>query len=174
GPGDLLVDVDGDGDLDAVLARGAGPSFPLDTRPSLIEVALNDGTGAFGEAFSYPAVGVAELAGVADVDKDGDLDIVAGRCVYFAAGPIRPPQRLPGPVIPTFDGPRDVGDIDGDGDIDVGIGLGSLFDNDGKGNFSPGAALVQPPPYGIEYAGPGYPGDFDGDGDIDLLVELRG
>ena len=60
-----LGDLDGDGDLDMVLADYGQASRAL----------LNDGSGVFTEA--SPLLGVTDAAGVAlgDVDGDGDLDV---------------------------------------------------------------------------------------------------
>ena len=60
-----LIDLDGDRDLDAVLANANGP----------IEIFQNDGDATFGRMESSPAVFETHGVRVADFDRDGDLDI---------------------------------------------------------------------------------------------------
>lgn len=67
-----LGDLDGDGDLDIVLAKGR--HWPLKDW-----VLLNDGAGGFAERHELP--GSADntyTAALADLDGDGDLDLVVG------------------------------------------------------------------------------------------------
>ena len=174
GPAEFLIDVDGDGDLDGVCCAGAPPSFSraANRTPTEFMIAINDGTGSFDSAFAIAGVGSPQLAGAVDVDLDGDTDLVAGRCVYYARGPIRPIDDHSA-VAPPFAGPRDVGDCDGDGDLDVGFSLSGAYLNDGNGDFQavPSQSVAAPP--GTRFRGPGFPGDFDGDGDLDLIVEWQ-
>ncbi|MCK5943842.1 MAG: VCBS repeat-containing protein, partial [Planctomycetes bacterium] len=78
GPAEYLADIDGDGDLDGVCCGGGGGGGPNYQWPKLdfastFEIALNDGTGVFAPSFSFPGAGSESLAGVADLDGDGDL-----------------------------------------------------------------------------------------------------
>ncbi len=178
GPAEFLADVDGDGDLDGVCCGGGGgggSTFDDNVRPTDFEIALNDGSGAFAPAFQIPGLGSPQLAGAVDVDGDGDTDLVAGRCVVYACGAIRPPvAEAPGFSTPPPRGPRDLSDCDGDGDVDVGFSVDAVFSNDGTGRFVKRAPAIQAPPLALEFRGPGFPGDFDGDSDVDLLVEMHG
>ncbi len=171
GPATNLADVDADGDLDGVCCGGGGgPSAPNNTAPSIFRVAQNDGSGAFAPAFEMQGLGARHLAGAADMNGDGHVDLVAGRCIYFAPGPIVDPySRIPdaGPspdhVLPLLDG-------DGDGDLDAQFSFPSCRANRADGTFTIDAALVASAPSGGRLVGPGLPGDFDGDGDPDLIV----
>ncbi len=72
-----LVDVDGDKDLDAVLANGA-PKKAKAGPPNLLYI--NDGKGHFADntkAMGFPSGNrVSNMIKSADFDKDGDLDLV--------------------------------------------------------------------------------------------------
>jgi hypothetical protein len=174
--GIALADIDGDGDLDALVGNNS-----LNT----ITIRLNDGAARF----STPAVGRDEVAvgagpyrlAVADLDRDGDLDLVAG--AYFnnavsvrlndGTGLFSPAPITP--EVPVGTGPWTValGDVNNDGTVDLvscndtGNSV-SVRLNDGTGTFT--APAVNPNP-----SVPGNPqsfalGDMDADGDLDLTV----
>src|SRR5262245_23949394 len=135
-----LGDLDGDGDLDLVLAKGR--HWPLHDR-----VLLNNGKGEFtvsrnlGETpdRTYSAV-------LADLDGDGDLDVVVSndqpdrKLVYLNDGKAN--FRISGewgvPKWPTRNAAA--ADLNGDGKPDViAANRGSasyVCLNDGRGNFS--------------------------------------
>lgn len=168
GPATHLVDVDADGDLDG-LCCGGSSQFPRNRTPSTFRISLNDGHGRWSPAFEMPGAGADRLAGAADLDHDGDVDLVAGRCVYFARGRLSPPTM---PSLVSVGKDRAfVNDVDRDGDPDFRFGLGSLRRNLGTGECIVATPHCPPPPAGTYDTGPGWAGDFDGDGDDDLLVQ---
>ncbi|MBK8974895.1 MAG: VCBS repeat-containing protein [Planctomycetes bacterium] len=173
-----LADLDGDGDLDVLLAQS--------TRP--VRVYVNDGAGRFAAAPAAMPNRVEPVGSldVADVDGDGDVDVALG--VFANNSPALACRLLlndgrgvftdaPGGSIPVLSAlVQDVAfaDVDGDSDADLLFEEQSriagttvhLWRNDGRGGFVavPGAF----PP------APGYPGgiavgDADGDGDVDVV-----
>ncbi|MCA9600986.1 MAG: VCBS repeat-containing protein, partial [Myxococcales bacterium] len=166
-------DLDGDGDLDLVIAaRGMN-------RPLYFE---NDGHGVFTDVAATKLVDapIADTLGMAagDVDGDGDIDVF----VPVFDAPMDYLLRNDGHGVltrdataVTEDGSVDhaaaMGDLDGDGDLDiVTAGWGAperVLLNDGKGVFTvlPGAipARAEPTP-GLALA------DLDGDGHLDIVV----
>lgn len=172
GPARKLADVDGDGDLDGVCCGGGGgPTGFYNDDASTFRVAKNDGTGQFAPAIEWPGLGSKAIAGVVDLDHDGDLDLVAGRNVHYAQGPVSA-QPLPDPGAIHFLSDPWVGDVDGDGDPDMGLTLTGYSANLGDGSLVSRALSLPPPPAGATRIGDGYPGDWDGDGDIDLIAGL--
>ena len=183
-----LGDLDGDGDLDLVSGSASGPLF----------FASNTGT-ALAPAFS----GLGTLAvgphstgkpSLADLDDDGDLDLVVGD----GAGLFSYLERTGTSISTAFvertgdanplDG-RDVGsvaapalsDIDGDGDFDLVSGSASplLFAFENTGSATSPAFLARTGstnPFGALSPGP-LPtpalGDLDADGDPDVLAGLQ-
>ncbi len=72
--GAVSGDVDGDGDLDLLIAHGANDT---------VELARNDGTGNFtvvATPLSPTCSGFGQGMNLGDVDDDGDLDLVLTRC----------------------------------------------------------------------------------------------
>jgi hypothetical protein len=191
-----LGDLDGDGDLDAMLGGGAGvPAF-------------NDGQGNFtyprpfiyvddsGAWFFYPALG--------DLDGDGDLDVALGGC---CGGKIDPTPTGETGVLYSFNmvwfndgrgkftdsgqrlgvfgtGGVALGDLDSDGDLDIfDANSGSIVEgtqetagdqpdvvwlNDGHGSFTDsGQRLGREQGYAVAL------GDLDLDGDLDAFVGNR-
>jgi hypothetical protein len=167
GPAARFADVDRDGDLDGVCCGGGGNSSEEFDQPATFRIALNDGDGGFAPAFTIPGLGAREIAGAADLDGDGDVDLAGGQCVYFARGPLKgPPQRALGAAQCA----RSLFDFDFDGDADFTPGAGTFPRHLGDGRSSPFTLLSPPAPAGTSDEGPGLPGDWDGDGDRDLIV----
>ncbi len=170
-----LGDLDGDGDLDIVLAKGR--HWPLDNL-----VLVNDGSGGFAER--YPVGGAADrtyTAALSDLDGDGDLDLAVGnddpdqKQVHLNDGDGR--FRVAG----TFGDPEwptrnlTVADLDRDGSPDLILAnrggpersANQVCRNDGRGHF----------PACVELSGESATtiaaGDLTGDGWTDLFAPHR-
>ncbi len=172
-----LGDVDGDGDLDLVVGNVSQQS----------RLYLNNGAGTFGDAtVTHMPVGIHHTSSVvlADVDGDGDLDLVLGdsgeNLVYLNDGMGRFTDAT-APAMPSFVDATAmaVGDVDGDGDPDLVVGGGDsvatrcrLYRNDGRGIFQEVTAAHMPNDPSLTTAL--VLGDVDGDGDLDLVIGTKG
>lgn len=165
------ADVDGDGDLDVLSA-----SFS-DGRIAWYENL--DGLGSFGpqKRISSTTNGATSVS-AADLDGDGDLDILASgynddSIIWF--------ENMDGNG--TFSLSINISDsmwyaewslaadLDGDGDLDViGASMGDRravwFENDGLGNFEIVGAINTVNALGLEMVSVA---DIDADGDLDML-----
>jgi hypothetical protein len=185
-----LGDLDGDGDLDLVEGGGDGTFRYFENTGSASSPAYIARTGA-ADPLNGQDVGRDSAPALADLDGDGDLDLVAGgydgTFRYFentgtstspafvqrtgAANPLNG-EDLGAIAWPTL------GDLDGDGDRDLVAGKldGTLayFENTGNPT-SPafvqrtGAANPLNTRDVGDYSTPAL-GDVDGDGDLDLVV----
>jgi hypothetical protein len=142
-------DLDGDGDPDLAfgLVAAAG-TYVYGSTPG--GVSLNLGGGLFSPAVGLPAAHAAQDLELADVDSDGDLDIVIAaqgdpafgtstdRCVWFpnAGNGSFLPERSVAPGHWQVE----AGDMDGDGDPDLLLG-DEWWLNDGTGGFTFGGRL---------------------------------
>ncbi|MFO0689885.1 MAG: FG-GAP-like repeat-containing protein [Myxococcota bacterium] len=187
-----LGDLDGDGDLDLLVATAAGPN---------VELFVNGGTArtpAFAPGAGVPLVGVAVGVGagdprtvaLVDLEGDGDLDLVAGglagTLAFFenTGSATSPAFTARTGAASPFDG-FDVGDhsdavfgdLDRDGDPDLVVGSGAgtfvFFENTGTATaavfalWTGGASPLDVASVGVR-ARPAL-ADLDGDGDGDLL-----
>ncbi|MCB9935971.1 MAG: VCBS repeat-containing protein [Planctomycetes bacterium] len=184
-------DLDGDGDVDFVVANGAVSDAPND-------IYLNDGNGNFTrKGFFYVSTSTTEVLDItwgvrlADFDNDGDLDVFNAN---FGFGPVQSWVYLNDGAANFYWINRvDLGatavasavavaDLNGDGHLDVALShIGqpsaspptwdrvTLLFNNGSGAFGSPLTLSMPEsPYGLE------PVDIDGDGDLDLAVGFEG
>jgi len=181
----LSGDLDGDGDLDAVLAfcfLGDWGNSPL---PNLVY--LNMGGARFRQAWSSlpPVYDIAADIGAADVDGDGDLDLLITNDDSLSGLPI--PDHLyrnqggarfvdaSAGLVPGSDRGRvRFGDVDGDGDVDVLYPRAhsstaprtELHSNQGAGAF---VDVTPSLPSGSGFSD-GRFGDVDRDGDLDVML----
>jgi len=166
-------DLDGDGDLDIVLARGR--HWPLTNL-----ILLGDGEGGIESAHELGSIEDRTYTGaLADLDGDGSLDVLISneadpQRVYLNDG--KGTFRLGasfGEGWPTRN--SSVVDMNGDGHPDVLVanrGQGSsnyLCLNDGQGGFPPANHLAIAPVSTTTITA----ADFDGDGLMDLLAPCR-
>src|SRR5262245_22174381 len=166
-----MGDLDGDGDLDLVLAKGRHT-------PILDRVLLNDGKGGFVASDLGPVADRTYTAALADIDGDGDLDVLTSndspdkKLVYVNNG------KGTFTIAGTWGAPKwstrnaAVADLNGDGRVDVIAanrpGPSYVCLNDGKGHFASDCIAIP-----AESATSIVPADFDKDGFVDLAVPSR-
>ncbi|MCO5267309.1 MAG: FG-GAP-like repeat-containing protein [Brumimicrobium sp.] len=175
----ILQDLDGDGDLDAIVA---GHDAANTKYTKLYE---NDGNGNFTEVTGTPfaAVDYPDFA-FGDVDGDGKIDIVMTGMdgvngvthLYKNQGNLTFTNTL-NALQSVWYGAIDLGDIDGDGDLDLVLsGYQSdistpklfIYKNNGNGAFAAGpimsGTMDEITSGSVKFI------DADEDGDLDLLV----
>jgi hypothetical protein len=137
-----VVDLDGDGDLDVVLAHGDTFDDLIIKPYHGIQWLENRGTFPF-EPHTLASLPGALRARAADLDGDGDLDVVAAAMIHVDSTPDRPlasivwlEQVQPGRFIRhtlememAVHAALAVGDFDLDGDVDIVVGF---FSNGGR------------------------------------------
>jgi hypothetical protein len=168
-----LGDLDGDGDLDAIVARGE--HWPL-----VNLILRNDGTGHFERQILDPTADPSYSAVLADVQGDGYLDIVVGndsvaKGIYIndGLGRFTRAGSWGEPGWPTHN--VTVLDLNGDRRPDIvaanrgtaNNGVGVCL-NDGYGNFTSCRIVAVDPITTVASA------DLSGDGFPDLVVPHRG
>lgn len=173
------ADFDSDGDLD--LAVGI-ITFP-DLLTGFVSIMPNNGDGTFAAPANYEVEQNPYTLVVADLDRDGDLDIATANLQYSSVSVLlnNGDGTFAPQAIYTYadwgNQPFSIyaGDYDGDGDLDLATGNFwsdsiSVMLNLGNGTFTD------------ELTYPSYNGgqasivsaDFDGDGDLDLAAATYG
>ncbi len=180
-----FVDLDGDVDLDLIVANKIDPE---DRRTSVMYWFENTGTvrsPAFRMRGALPLRGKYHYApAIGDLDGDGTPDLLLGS--FGASVGWYKLGRGPSPALIPVDtayititrgsntAPA-LGDVDGDGDLDLFIGEASgvlnFYRNDGTVR-EPRFVLVSDEFEGIDVGRRSTPtlADLDGDGDLDLLI----
>ena len=179
-----FADLDDDGDLDALVGSGGGPLYYFENTGT---ASLPAFASAVANPFGLATVGNRSTPSFADLDADGDLDVMVGEfhgvlnyfqntgsasAPAFAAAvtnlfPTNPGMSF---TAPTF------ADLDADGDLDalVGVNDGNFqyFQNTGTASVPTFAGAVVDP-FGLTAVGfdtmPSF-ADFDADGDFDVVA----
>ena len=184
----LLLDADGDNDLDLLLQ----PS--VTTHP--FRLLANDGSGSFAN-HTHPSVGMEATSGrplsssvcamprsgememrpgaitLADYDGDGDIDIVCAGGLWKNDGFGAFAEDTANPMTTDATGFVAVGDLDADGDVDIIVqkqGQMAVHLNDGTGTM----INQQEHTLGVRTGGMGVAiADIDGDGDLDVWEGMQ-
>jgi hypothetical protein len=170
-----LGDFDGDGDLDMVVAT---------RQVNTVSVRFNNGNGTFGGGAEVQVDSRTNITSynvtVADVDNDGDLDIISTNDNWVLLGILLNGGDNSGsntgvfalrasPNVTSPPSSVSVGDLDGDGDLDlvscaITGGVVYVCLNDGSGGFP----AANKSGVGVSANNVAL-SDIDGDGDLDLV-----
>ncbi len=175
-------DVDGDGDIDLISSNYSDTNYYyIDNAEKNLSVLLGDGGGAFSIAGAIPVDAAPNDLALADLDGDGDLDVVGavriGNRIGVGLGTGTGSFIIVGARIdrPSPVHPHEItsGDIDGDGNLDLVMRSGfdpdqkiSVLLGNGDTTFNPGPELAMSFTGDVQIA----LGDLDGDGDLDVTV----
>ncbi|NNC81286.1 MAG: signal peptidase I, partial [Acidimicrobiales bacterium] len=155
-------DVDGDGDLDAIVANDGNPSA----------LWLNNGSGTFADSGQTLGTSNSDHVALADLDGDGDLDAMIvndgnPNTVWLnnGSGSFSDSGQTLGTSRSRF---VMFGDVDGDGDLDAivanDVAANEVWLNNGAGTFSDsGQTLGSADGRSVAV------GDVDGDSDLDVM-----
>lgn len=173
-------DLDGDGDVDLFVANDNNAN----------QLLLNDGAGKFVDATAgrfvmQPGPNATHSVDLADIDGDGDLDILIGNddslsnrvYVNDGFGFFTDVTATALPPNLEFTTAQVVADFDGDGDVDwftVENGPCHFYLNNGAGVFSDASAtrLAGLPQLAANrYDVTPSATDIDGDGDLDVMIQ---
>ena len=180
-------DLDGDGDLDILLANKIDPANPRTARIYRLENVGSPGRPAFRMAGALEEIsGEFHYApALADLDGDGDLDLAVGTwnegvLLFRNEGSAREPRfaRVNEPLVDLTRGSHvspALADLDGDGDLDLVAGESSgeinVWRNEGT-RSAPAFTLVTDTLLGLDVGRRSAPAlaDLNGDGATDLIV----
>lgn len=161
-------DVDGDNDLDVLIAGDNGQNYS--------ELYLNDGLGVFTKLNNTPFVGISDSSvAFADVDGDNDNDVLLSGSINSSQGlaALYKNDGLGNFEPPNFNFLNESGgyvifsDVDNDGDQDFLLtAVGRLYINDGTGDFSP----MTDTPFYNTIPGSSAVADVNGDGFSDIVT----
>jgi hypothetical protein len=160
-----IGDLNGDGKADLVILRAMNGS-------GFASVRLNQGGGTLSAPVTYPTGSIQTSIGLADMDGDGHLDLVAGgHSVLFNKGD---GTFLVAVSTMASGGAFAVGDLNGDGVMDLAVlnhtgGL-SVLVGLGRGATSLAATYAASPGDSVSLA----LGDLNGDGKPDLVGAFNG
>ncbi|MBK8265465.1 MAG: VCBS repeat-containing protein [Nannocystis sp.] len=200
-----LADLDGDGLVDVLFANVGGAQSGTPDSILSNQAFRNEGPGTkftdisleiFGEDPNNPGLTLEDTARVikaADVDKDGDTDLLIGTTwatksnLYINDNGVFVAQPSLLPNLNLSAGDLEVGDVDGDGDLDVVIsdwgpapvgfvnspgGITRLWLNDGSGMFTD-ATATKMPAIPVNWSWDHDFIDLDNDYDLDLIISCR-
>ncbi len=173
-----FADLDGDGDSDLLIGEKTGNTYGYENTGS-----AGSPTWTAKATWNAPDIGDEAVLSVADLDGDGDYDILIGGKTgitygYENTGSAGSPawtakSTWNAPDIGDYAGPS-FADLDDDGDYDILIGgktgITYGYENTGSaGSPSWTAKSAWNAPDIGDYAGPSL-ADLDGDGDYDLMI----
>jgi hypothetical protein len=172
-------DLDGDGDVDLFVANDNSPN----------QLLRNDGSGRFTDVTAtnfpvQPSPIASHSVDLADIDGDGDLDVLIGNDDFLhnrvyrnnGVGVFIDVTATSLPPTPTFTEGQVVADFDGDGDVDwftVDGGPCHFYLNNGAGVFTDASAtrLSGLPALSADrWDVTPFARDIDGDGDPDVMI----
>lgn len=177
--GTAVVDLDGDGDRDVVVAV-LGDIWPTDARVGRVVWLENKGGGVFATRVILDHLRRVSDVQAADLDADGDIDLAVAEygydrgCVLWLEN--KGGGKFADHLLLATQGPSHVplADLDGDGDIDIAALVSQeheeiwAFENDGKGGFTPRVLHAFT---NFDLGGAGLiADDLNGDGKPDLIL----
>jgi len=164
-------DVDQDGDLDAI--QGPASQFINGTNvPSTAAMIIwsNNGAGVFSDSGQRLGTNYASTINTADLDGDGDLDIVGGQFVWYNNGV---GVFTGGTALASVNVGNLVGDLNGDGRPDIVLTASTnivVMMNAGNGTFTNNPAAVADLNFVNVSITRSALGDLNGDGALDLFI----